>query len=105
MGNRFRRVVQILAEAALADSAFQVAMGGGNDAHIDVDGAVASYALEGPFLQHAQQFGLQARVQLADFVEKQGAAVGTLKAAGMLAHGAREGTLFMAEQLTFNQRR
>ena len=62
-------------------------------------------ALECAFLQHAQQLGLHVGRQIADFVEKERAAVGQLETA--LAHRdrAREGAALVAEELGLDQRR
>ncbi len=43
------------------------------------------------------------RSQLADFIQKYGAAVGHFQFAFFLRHGAREGALLVAEQLAFEQ--
>jgi hypothetical protein len=64
---------------------------------------VGSDPLEFAFLQHAQQFGLQVRIQFPDLVQKQGPAVGQLKAADLVRQGARKGALDMAEQLALDQ--
>ena len=74
-------VVEVLAEAPGLDLGFEVAVGGGDDAHVDLDGAGAADALQLAFLQHAQQLGLEGGGDLADLVEEQGAAVGLLEAA------------------------
>ena len=78
-------------------------MGGGEDAHVDLDRAVAAHRLEAAFLQHAQQLGLQLERQLADLVEEQGAAVRHLEAARPIAARAGEGALHVAEQLALEQ--
>jgi hypothetical protein len=46
---------------------------------------------------------LQQRGELADFVEKEGAAVGRFKQAFLHCLGIGEGTLFMAEEFGFHQ--
>ena len=81
----------------------QVAIGGGDQAHIGADGARAAQALELALLQHAQQLGLQLERNLADFVEEHGAAVGQLEAADALRDGAGERALLVAEQFAFQQ--
>ena len=78
-------------------------IGGGDDAHVHLDGLRAADPFEGAFLQDAQQLGLHGGGHVADFVEEDRAAVGHLESAAPLADGAGEGALFMAEQLAFQQ--
>ena len=63
----------------------------------------AAEALELALLEHAQQLGLDGRRHLADFVEKQHAAVGLLDAARLGADRAGEGAALVAEQLRLEQ--
>ena len=69
-------VEQILLELAFADQLPQVAVGRGDDAHVDLDRALGSQRLELALLQHAQQLGLHGRRDDADLVEEDRAAVG-----------------------------
>ena len=71
-----------------------------------VDGKVQSIAADAvnfAFLNGAQQFGLQAQIHFADFVQQQGAAVGILELAHAPRHGAGEGALLVAEQFALQQ--
>ena len=74
-------VEEVLAEAAGAHLVAQVAVGRGDQAHVDVQRLGAADAVEAPFLDHAQQLGLRGERHLADLVEEQRAAVGELEAA------------------------
>ena len=56
------------------------------------------------FLQDAQQLGLQFQRQFADFVEEDCAAIGGLKQSLLRFQRSGEGSLFVAEQLAFDQR-
>ncbi len=96
-------VEEILAESAAADLVFQILVGGGDQAHIDLDVAGAAHPAEFALLQHAQQLDLHHRRQFADFIEKQGAAVGDLEEAGLLLDGAGEGAFFVAEEFALEQ--
>ena len=78
-------------------------MRGGDDADIDVHRLAGADALDGFFLQDAQQLGLHFEADVADFVEEQGAAVGQLEAADLVAMGAGERPFDVAEQLAFEQ--
>lgn len=55
------------------------------------------------FLQKAQQVGLQLQRQIANFVEKQRAAISRFDAPGLTLMSTRESALFMAEQFRLDQ--
>ena len=74
--------VEVRAEGAAVDLLAQVAVGGGDDAHVDLRGCVGADAAHLARLEHAQQLRLQRQRQLADLVEEQRAAVGLLERAG-----------------------
>ena len=98
-------IIEVLAESPLRDRLLEVDVGGGEDADIDLEGAVAADGLEGAFLQDAQELGLELDGELADLVEQEGAAVGHLEPAGAGLGGAGEGALAVAEQLALEQAR
>ena len=78
-------VVEVLAEAALADLVLELAVGRGDQPHVHLDRPVAADALELALLEHPQELRLQVQRQLADLVEEERAAVGELEAALALA--------------------
>ena len=51
-------------------------MGRANQSHVHLDRAGSPDALKLAFLKHAQEFRLKRRCDLADFVQKQRAAIG-----------------------------
>ena len=67
-------VEQIVAERALVDPFLEARVGGGDDAHIDLDALPPADALDHLVLQEAQQLDLQRVRQVADLVEEQRAA-------------------------------
>ncbi len=67
---------QILAEEFVFGEFAQIAVGGDDDANVDVDGLRAADALEAALFENAQQFGLDGQRQLADFIEEERAADG-----------------------------
>ena len=95
--------IQVLAKPAALHLLLEVAVGGGDHAHVDGAGALLADALEIALLQHAQQLALQLQRNFADLVEKQRAAVGELEAADAVAHRAGEGALDVAEELALEQ--
>ncbi len=92
-------IEEIGAETAGGDFMGEIAMGGGDEANVNGDRHVAADALNGFFLQHAQEHDLDLARQLRDLVEKEGALVGQFEAADAAARRAGEGAGFMAEQL------
>ena len=69
-------VKQILAEKAGQRLLVEVAVGCSDDAYINWNDFVIAKAHDFAFLQDAQQSALHFRGEFADFVEKQGSAVG-----------------------------
>ena len=82
----------------------EIAVGGGDDAHVDLARALAADAAELARLQDAQQLALHAGRHLADLVQEQRAAVGDLEQAARVALGAGEGAAHVAEQRRLEQR-
>ena len=82
----------------------EVAVGGGDHAHVHLDRVRVADALELALLQHAQQLHLQRRAHRADFVEEQRALVRLLEASLPVADGAGERAAHVAEQLGLEQR-
>ena len=79
----------------------QVDVGGGDHPHIDLLGARRADAFDLSRLQHAQQLGLLAIGNVADLVEKDGAAVRQLEASDAVGLGVGECAFHMAEELAF----
>ena len=96
-------VEKVLAEFALLDHVEQIAIGGGDEADIDVDSFVAAEAFERFFLKHAEKFGLQAEAEVADFVEEEGAVVGGFDAALTAEESSGKGAFFVAEEFVFDE--
>ncbi|OIQ81875.1 hypothetical protein GALL_363420 [mine drainage metagenome] len=94
---------QVLAELPLLHPLLQVLVGGGDDADMRLDRVVATHAIEVSIGQHAQQPGLQLVRHIADFVEKQRAALGLLEAPAPGRLRAGEGAALMAEQFALQQ--
>src|SRR5439155_25580062 len=74
-------VIQVLAEAPRLHLGLEVLVGGREDAHVDLQGAVAADPLELALLQDAQDLGLRLRPHVADLVEEERPAVGDLELA------------------------
>src|SRR5690606_6981887 len=72
---------------------------GGNQTHVDLDGARATEWSKAPLLQHAEQSSLELQRQFRDLVEKDGAGVGAFEETLVIADGTGEGTPRVTEQL------
>ncbi len=97
-------VVEVLAEAALADSGLEVLVRGADDPRVGRLGVGAAQPAHGARLDHGQQLGLQRLRQQADLVEEDGALVRGLEEAGFRASRVGEGAPLVAEQLRLEQR-
>ncbi|OPZ58915.1 MAG: hypothetical protein BWY87_01241 [Deltaproteobacteria bacterium ADurb.Bin510] len=96
-------IVEVAPEMALLDALLEVAVGGRDDAHVDLDRTRGAQGLELLFLQHAQQLGLGHLGEFADFIQEDSAAVGLLEAAVTALLGPGEGALLVAEEFGFDQ--
>src|SRR5580704_9541486 len=98
-------IVEVTAELLLGNQLCKVGVGGGDNAHIDVLSAIAAKTLEFLFLQDTQKFWLKLQRKVANFVEKQSAAVCKFEAADFLGERTGEGAAFVAKQLGFKKTR
>src|SRR5262249_56681265 len=96
--------VEILAEAAALHLGLEVAVGGADEAHVDVDLGGAADARELARLEDAEELGLERQRRLADLVEEERAAGGCLEEADLAPVGAGEGAALVAEELTLEER-
>src|SRR4051794_19983949 len=92
-------IPQILTKGAAGDHSREIAMRGSDDPYIDMNGMLAADALNESILQDAQQANLCRQRQLADFVQKERAAVGPLEPALPRVCGPCETPLFVPEKL------
>ena len=75
-GEDIQPVVEVLAESAFSHPGGKVSVRGGQDPYVDFPGNRAAQPLEFLFLQEAEQFCLERQREFADFIEKNGAAIG-----------------------------
>ena len=102
-GDDGEAVKKIFAKFIFLDGGFEIAMRGGEDAHIDTNVFVAADALEGAFLEDAEKFRLCVGMEVADFVEEDSSAVGLLEFANAAIGRAGEGAAFVTEQFAFQE--
>ena len=101
-GELVEAIVEVLAEAALADGADDVDIGGGDDADVNLLGRGATHGDNLAVLEDAEKLDLHGQGQLANLVEEDGAAVGLFEIALARTVGAGEGSLHMAEELALD---
>ena len=77
--NDVQTIVKVLAEAICADRLLEVAVGGGNDPHVDFERPCFPDPHDLSFLEDAQQFQLQGRRRVADLIEKDRPSLGLFK--------------------------
>src|SRR3546814_11114058 len=78
-------------------------MGGRNDADVDGLHLAAADADDRPLFEHAEQFDLHVETHVADFVEKERAALARFEMADAAGMGAGEAALFMPAELGFDE--
>src|SRR5712664_556683 len=92
-------MIQIFAEAPFAYEHQQFHVGGGDDAHINLNLFRAAQAHEFALLNNAKELGLRFRANGGDFVEENRALVGDFEETFLGSHGAGERALDVAEKL------
>ena len=102
-GNDRQPVIQVFAEAAGEDFFVQRFVGGGQHAHADGDALGVAHAPDHPFLQNAQELGLERLRHGVDLVEKDRAVMGFLEEPHLVLNRPRESPFFVAEEFAFQQ--
>ena len=103
-GEHIEAVVQVLAKAAWATSAFRSRWVAAMMRRSTLRHCSAPTARNSRSWISAQQLDLHLQRQVADFVEESRAAVGQLHQPLLVLRGAAEGALHVAEKLAFHQR-
>src|SRR5262252_1365924 len=96
-------MVKVTPKAVLAHSLEQVAIARGYDLHIDLDLRASTQSTQPAVFDRGQQLRLQAERELADLVEKNGAAVRLLHETAPPRLGVGEGARLVTEQLRLEQ--
>ena len=87
----YRSVAKLL----LFDPLFQIPMGGGHNAHVDLFRAGISQALKAPAFRHARGFSLCIGSHISNFIQKERSTGGRLKFAFLLPFGTGELPFFI----------
>ncbi len=101
----FEPVIQVFAEAALANELFKILMSGRDDAHVHLERLAGADALESLFLQHAEQLGLDFKRNIANLVQEERASIRQLEPPDLVFMRARESSLDVAKQLALQESR
>ncbi len=96
-------VIQVFPETPFIDFLFQVSVGGRNHPHINGNLAGRTNRIDGSFLQDTQQLHLHVHGHVANFIEKEGAAMGQLKATQAVRHGARERAFSVTKEFALQE--
>src|SRR6202158_1797818 len=102
-GDHVYTVVELLAKLPLSGCLAKIAIRRRHEPHVHIDEAGTADATDLTLLQRAQELDLKTQRQLADLVKKERAPVSDLYKALLGAHGAREGALFVSEELGLEQ--
>lgn len=102
-GEDAEAIPEVCAEFALADELFNVAMGGGNDADVNVLFAGIADSSEFFLLEEAEEEALGGEGEVANLIEEEGAAIGLLNDAGGVVIGTCEGAFGIAEKAGFEE--
>ncbi len=102
-GDDVQAVEEVLPELAGLDRLLDVAVGGGQHAHVHAHGLHAAHAVDLALLQHAQQLGLQPQIHLRYLVQEHGPARGQLELAQLAGYCPGEGAFLVTEEFALQQ--
>ena len=95
--NYVQAIVQILTKIVFGNLFFQVSIRSRNHPDVNCDFSGSTDRAKAAFLQHSEEFDLHGQRHLADFVEKDGAAIGNFKQAALVLVRAGERPFYVAE--------
>src|SRR6516225_7586215 len=104
-GKHVQAVEQVASEGSCVDSCLQVAIGSGDNAHVNSDGLIPADALKLALLQYTQQGNLRFGGKISDLVEKEGAVFRELEPPQTPLCCSGKSAFLMAEEFGSNQRR
>src|SRR5207248_10319083 len=96
-GDDVEAVEKVFAKSTLFDPVFKRLVGGGHDAHINKNGSVVADAADLALLQYPQETTLEHCGHRADFIKKDGAAIGLLEETLFVVDSAGKGASAMAK--------
>ena len=102
-GKHVQPVIEVATETLLLDQRRQIAIRGGDQADIYVDGARAPEPFEFLFLQHAEQLRLEFQRNFPHLVQKDRSAMGQFEPTDFLRDGPSKCSTLVPEQLALQQ--
>src|SRR5690349_22517792 len=96
-GDDAQAVEKVLAEFAGSNGLFQIAIGGGDHAHVNINFLGATQRPDFAFLQHTIEFHLHRRTHVADLIKKESSVVRSLKKSLAIFVGSGKGALEIPE--------
>jgi hypothetical protein len=91
-------IVKIAPKFVTLNQLGEIAMGGRHEPDVDAMRAAASESLKLLFLQHTQEFRLEGKRQITNFIEEESAGVRHFEASYFLRNGSGECALLVPEQ-------
>src|SRR5438874_7378874 len=101
--NDIETIEKILTKTAVQDFLFEILVSSGDDANVHTNGLIGADRFEALFFEYAQNLGLSAEAHVADFIEKQSAAIGLLKFADLVVASTGETAFDVAEKFGFDE--
>src|SRR5688572_15246117 len=89
-GNDVETIIEIFSEGAIGHSFFKLAVRRRNHPHVDFHVLIAAHSAELPLLNDSKELYLYGRRGIANFVQKNGSAVGNFEQTGFVRHRACE---------------
>src|SRR5215203_4807363 len=96
-GINIQAVPEVFPERSLLHFEFQITVSGCNDPNVNLNRSISAEPLKLTFLNHSEQLHLQFQRQLANLVEKDGAAVCQLETALLAPNRTRKRALFVSK--------
>src|SRR5438445_10155819 len=104
-GDDVQAKIQIVPEVTGTVCGFQIAIGGRDDARVNLEFLIAAHRAHLLLLQEPKKLGLHFERQFSNFVQENGAAIRRLEKACLGPLSASKGASFVAEKFTFDERR
>ena len=90
-------IEEVCTKGTLCDSGVQIAVGGGNDTDIDMDGGGAADFFKGGIVKESEKFDLNGKREFADFVQEENAVICGFTEARLVLQSTREGPFAVSE--------
>ena len=100
-GKHIQAIEQVFAEFLFGNVLVQIAIGRGDDTHVDMQSSDSAQPFKLAILQYTQEFGLQFGRHFSDFIQKQRALVRQFDTPDFLVDRPGECALFVSKELAF----